>query len=325
MERYELQKLRELPIEGVAERLGLRVMRHKSLCPFHADHSPSLSFYRRNNTFRCFVCGAHGNTIDLVMHYLGKSFIDACQWLANENCIILTEYKPCEKEEKENAFNPERYIRFFEHPFLNDAAHRFLFDERKLNPRVISWCRLTSWTDKNGTSWLQIPYFDINGNLKGIQNRNLNYRKEKDMVRFRFPKGSHCGIYNLPVLKLLKPGEPLYIAEGCSDCWALLSSGRKAIAIPSATLLKAEEIKLLKGILQADSSPFPTGEGRGEAVTFHMYPDQDEPGERLYLELKELLGNVEHHSLPSAHKDFGSWWASMQGNLTTLTPYHLTH
>ena len=37
MEKYELQKLRELPIEAVAERLGLHVVRHKSLCPFHED------------------------------------------------------------------------------------------------------------------------------------------------------------------------------------------------------------------------------------------------------------------------------------------------
>ena len=173
MEKYEIQKLRDLPIEGVAERIGLRVSRHKSLCPFHADHHPSMSYNRRNNTFRCFVCGAHGDTICLVMRYLGKDFMDACRWLANENNIILTEYKPSEKEEKECAFNPEKYLRFFEHPFLNDAARHFLFTERKLDPRVIRWCRLTSWTDRYGTPWLQIPYFDQNGKLTGIQNRRL--------------------------------------------------------------------------------------------------------------------------------------------------------
>ena len=43
MDKHELQKLRDLPIEGVAQRLGLHVARHKSLCPFHDDHSPSLS------------------------------------------------------------------------------------------------------------------------------------------------------------------------------------------------------------------------------------------------------------------------------------------
>lgn len=126
-------------------------------------------------------------------------------------------------------FNPEKYRRFFEKPFINQAAGEFLFEKRHLDPRVVRWCRLTSWKNR-----LQIPYYDIDGTLTGVQWRNLG----TEGPRFRFPYGSRCIIYNLPVLKLLKPGEELYIAEGCSDCWALLSSGHKAIAIPSATLLK---------------------------------------------------------------------------------------
>ena len=81
MEKYELQKLRDLPIEGVAERLGMQIVRHKALCPFHDDHHASLSFLTRRNTFRCFACGAHGGTIDLVMRYLNKTFTEACRWL----------------------------------------------------------------------------------------------------------------------------------------------------------------------------------------------------------------------------------------------------
>ena len=72
MDKFELQKLRDLPIEGVAERLGLQVVRHKALCPFHDDHHASLSFSVRRNSYRCFVCGASGGPIDLVMKYLGK-------------------------------------------------------------------------------------------------------------------------------------------------------------------------------------------------------------------------------------------------------------
>ena len=60
MDRLEIEKLRELPIEAVAERLGLNVVRHKCLCPFHDDHHASLSFRVSKNTFRCFVCGASG-------------------------------------------------------------------------------------------------------------------------------------------------------------------------------------------------------------------------------------------------------------------------
>ena len=89
MEKYELQKLRDLPIEGVAERLGLRVVRHKALCPFHDDHHASLSFSVRRNSFRCFVCGASGGTIDLVMRHLSLGFREACRWLADENNIII--------------------------------------------------------------------------------------------------------------------------------------------------------------------------------------------------------------------------------------------
>ena len=52
--------------------------------------------------------------------------------------------------------------------------------------------------------------------------------------RFRFPQGSRCSIYNLPVLNRLRPGEALYIAEGCSDCWSLLSAGHKAARISAS-------------------------------------------------------------------------------------------
>ena len=206
MEKYELQKLRDLPIEGVAERLGLRVARHKALCPFHADSHPSLSFKVSKNTYRCFVCGASGGTIDLVMRHLHLDFRAACKWLANENNIILDEWKPQTSElSSQTSFDASRYERFFDRPFLNDEARRFLFDERRIDPRVVRWCRLTSWKDKQGVPWLQIPYYDCEGRLVGVQNRNLI---KGALPRFRFPQGSQCGIYNLPVLNLLRPGEP---------------------------------------------------------------------------------------------------------------------
>ncbi len=298
MEKYELQKLRDLPIEGVAERLGLRVSRHKCLCPFHDDHHASLSFKVSKNTFRCFVCDAKGGTIDLVMRFLNKPFREACRWLADENCIILDEWKPAAIEQK--PFDASRYERFFERPWLNEEARRFLFDERRLDARVVRWCRLTSWRDRQGTPWLQTPYYDREGRLVGVQNRNL---VRGATPRFRFPSGSQCGIYNLPVLNLLKPGDELYITEGCSDCWAMLSAGHKAIAIPSATLLSQKDVELLKSL---NSSPY-GGELEG-GFSFHMFPDRDEPGERLFLQLQEVLPSLEHHQLPPGCKDFSDYY-----------------
>jgi len=323
MEKFELQKLRDLPIEGVAERLGLRVERHKSLCPFHDDHTPSLTFSVSRNTFRCWSCGESGGTIDLAMKRLGKDFLEACQWLADEHNIILTEYKPSETK-PQKPFDASRYSRYFEHPFLNDEARHFLFEERRLDPRVVRWCRLTSWRDRQGIPWLQIPYYNKEGKLVGVQNRNLKTPSDsplkgekagdssaKDSLplregwgvsvpRFRFPSGSECGIYNQPVLSLLKPGEPLYIAEGCSDCWALLSAGHKAIAIPSATLLTKPVLDQLSMV-------------NGQwSINLHMYPDRDTPGERLFLQLKEILPNLEHHQLPPDCKDYSEYYLKLK-------------
>ena len=394
MEKYEIQKLRDLPIEGVAEQLGMVVKRHKALCPFHDDHHASLSFNTRKNSCRCYVCmGNSVGTIDLVMRYLGKDFLSACRWLAEVNGVYLEDGRKREASSsysslggsssggsfsgnntggshsgddsggssgKSTSFDASRYARFFEHPWLNEAARRFLFEERKIDWRVVNWCRLTSWTDRDGVNWLQIPYFSTEGKLIGIQNRNLDYRKTSTQAkglaaeksptdftddtdspshqsegslqkegshqtegslqsegslqkegshqtegslqtepmapRFRFPYGARCSIYNLPVMKMLKPGEKLFITEGCSDCWAMLSAGHKAIAIPSATLLKTEDKKWLAEL------------GERLQIEWHMFPDRDAPGESLFLQLKEILPHLVHHQLPPDCKDFSEYY-----------------
>ena len=379
LDKSTTQRLRSLPVEAVAERLGLRVVRHKSLCPFHDDHHASLSYSPSRNTFRCFVCDARGGTIDLVMRHLNMSFPDACRWLANGTNIILDTYRPRTPTADRPArpFDAARYTRLFEHPWLSDEARTFLFTERRLNPRVVSWCRLTSWTDRQGTHWLQTPYFDASGQLIGLQNRNLDYGKQKgdegeedkrsvdkdkqeqgseakqgraidakqgqagdgkqgqagdgkqgqgsdgkqgqgseskqgqgsddkqgqgsecrEAPRFRFPYGSRCTIYNLPVTAMLRPGEPLFITEGCSDCWAMLSAGHKAIAIPSATLLSQADKALLRDLAQR------------LGTSFHMFPDRDAPGERLFMQLREVLPGLQHHQLPVGCKDFAEYYVS---------------
>ena len=372
LDKSTTQRLRSLPVEAVAERLGLRVVRHKSLCPFHDDHHASLSYSPSRNTFRCFVCDARGGTIDLVMRHLNMSFPDACRWLANGTNIILDTYRPRTPTADRPArpFDAARYARLFEHPWLSDEARTFLFTERRLNPRVVSWCRLTSWTDRQGTHWLQTPYFDASGQLIGLQNRNLDYGKQKkdegeetgadnkswqaveskqeqavesdgkqgqgsedkqgqavegdgkqgqagdgkhgqagdgkqgqgsesrEAPRFRFPYGSRCTVYNLPVTAMLRPGEPLFITEGCSDCWAMLSAGHKAIAIPSATLLSQADKALLRDLAQR------------LGTSFHMFPDRDAPGERLFMQLREVLPGLQHHQLPVDCKDFAEYYVS---------------
>ena len=337
MDQSDIQKLRSLPIEGVAERLGLRVSRHKALCPYHQDSHPSLSFSPSRNGFKCFVCDAHGGTIDLTMRVLNLPFLEACRWLAGEHNVILSEWKPADKPAAPTTFDAARYCRLFDRPFLNDAARVFLFGERRLDPRVISWCRLSSWTDRQGTPWLQTPYYDTEGRLIGVQSRNLTAQRSSRTAqgstrtaqgsspaaqvapRFRFPRGSKCHIYNLPVLQLLREGEPLFITEGASDCWAMLSSGHKAIAIPSATTLHETQLrKLFRWLIERFKQP----------PVLHIYPDQDIPGEKLYLRLTRLCTDsglcLVRHSLPPGCKDYSDYYLSALSSSRSQPPKVLT-
>ena len=39
-----------------------------------------------------------------------------------------------------------------------------------------------------------------------------------------------------------------------------------------------------------------------------MFPDRDLPGERLFLQLKAFLPNLQHHQLPPSCKDFSEYF-----------------
>ena len=36
---------------------------YKGICPFHADHDPSMSVSSEKKVFNCFICGAKGTVI----------------------------------------------------------------------------------------------------------------------------------------------------------------------------------------------------------------------------------------------------------------------
>ena len=436
-----LRRVRELPIEQVAHHLGLSVRGHRSLCPFHDDSHPSLTFNVRRCSYRCYVCDAHGGTIDLAMHMLNLPFAEAAREVARAFGISLHETHPSpaaygvrnthsvhytkaglegleaervrsaqrlrgghaavaseevmtgqasfEAEESlmaEGALEAEgaeagdaavasegvmtaqrlqrtessltvhssleaegvmrasggaRYdagvygtagawagrggmtepqadVRHLEQiispPLLNEEARQFLFDERKIHPQVVRWLGLSSisspvpMSSDYRSSWfnapsLLIPYRDTDGRLLSVQARYLGPKPgdeeslHRNRPRFQFPKGSHCRVFNLPVLQLLGEGESLWITEGVTDCLAMLSSGRKAIAIPSATLLTQEDVQLLRLLHHR------------LGTCFHICPDQDAAGARLFLELSDRLPNLTHHLLPPDCKDFGQWWA----------------
>lgn len=63
---------------GKLTQSGKRLMGN---CPFHEDHSPSLVVYP-DNTFHCFGCQAHGDSIDFEMKLNELSFVEAVKRLS---------------------------------------------------------------------------------------------------------------------------------------------------------------------------------------------------------------------------------------------------
>ena len=302
MNKIDLDEIRATPIEEVAENLGLGIVRHMALCPFHNDKHPSLHFDLKKNRYKCFACGASGNVIDLVMRYNNMEFKEAINWIGNKEVNTAKDNAYEKKESREEAVDIEYLEVLMKNVCINEDAARFLFDERRIDSRVVEWCGLSSVSsDTPCWRWgkafydapsLLIPYRDVDGKLLTVQGRYLGKEKKP---RFKFPHGSQAGMYNKPVIATLKKGDELWITEGPSDCWAMMSAGRKAVAIPSATSLTTGDLRLL-------------GDGLQKGVSLHMAPDNDRPGMELFKTLKRHFPDLQGHVLPDGVKDFGEMW-----------------
>ena len=340
--REIIDKINELSILSVAEKLEIRVKRKRALCFIHDDSHPSLHFNTGKNTWKCYVCNKGGGVINLVMEKLGIEFVDACKWLADQFNIIIPEDDGYRKHFKKKTVKPavkqkvepqivtdiELYEWVVRRTILSEQARQFLYEERKYSEEVVRELGIGSVTYpdrlvnalvnrfgeersiKSGlvkrgqyglylhfyTPCLLFPYKNMEGRVVNLQSRYLGTKKETP--RFQFIQNAQISMFNIGVLNEMELGEKLFLSEGITDCIALLSSGRKAVAIPSATLLKEEQLNLLA------------------SRNLYMYPDRDEAGERLFSELQDSLGKlgamVVRVSLPKGCKDFSDYYLKMQ-------------
>lgn len=95
-DQLTLDKLRDLSILDVATRLGFSLKGlgnegRRALCPYHDDRHPSLHFSKKKGIFKCFVCGAKGDLLKLVMDSRNCTFPEACDWLIHEFSVVVVE------------------------------------------------------------------------------------------------------------------------------------------------------------------------------------------------------------------------------------------
>ena len=67
--------LSTIQAEGIE--LKQRGRYHWACCPFHLDRTPSFKVDPERNSFYCFSCNSHGDSIAFIMRYKGLSFSEA--------------------------------------------------------------------------------------------------------------------------------------------------------------------------------------------------------------------------------------------------------
>ena len=160
--------------------------KHKALCPFHNDHSPSFSVNQDKQIYKCFSCGESGNVITFVQKYNNLSFQEAIKLLADNAGISLQIDTP----KKQSAYDKyyeinETALKYYKNNLISSAgkeAYDYLIS-RGLSKDIISEFniglstsnKLSSILDKkyNISELLQIDISkEINGNIYDtFQNR----------------------------------------------------------------------------------------------------------------------------------------------------------
>lgn len=90
--KFDLSPIKQIPIIEVAAKLGIQVRGTKAMCFMgHDKASPSLSFHKSHNTWKCFgACGKQGDGIKLVMEKEGLDFKSAVEWFERNFAVDVT-------------------------------------------------------------------------------------------------------------------------------------------------------------------------------------------------------------------------------------------
>ena len=176
MDRFQLQKLRDLPIEGVAEQLELQVTRHK--CAVSVSRRSSCESVVQGeqehvSLLRLRSLGRHDRFGDA---YLRKDFLDATNgWRTltiHHSCVplaasVLRPSGPLTNMTLRKLSTPRDTIA--SSSGLGSLTRRDGSSSRSagLDERVVRWCRLLRGKTNRASLGCRSPYYDPEGKVGG--------------------------------------------------------------------------------------------------------------------------------------------------------------
>lgn len=144
--KYDTSRLNGINILNVASDLGIQLKRrgltYVARCPFHADKTPSLTFYHsdRENRAHCFGCGKDLSVIDLVMETQQCDFKQACDYLGNRYGIT-----PIEGSNSKAQVNVMPVVVSPVVPMVNEP--RYFIDDRYLKQSFSRASSFVRWLE----------------------------------------------------------------------------------------------------------------------------------------------------------------------------------
>ena len=97
-------QIKAINLANISQQAGVELRRHGNklvgLCPLHSEKTGSFTVFQDNH-FKCFGCGAHGDTVDFVQRLHGIDFQAALRFLGIEKGTLSVEACQAIKERKQ--------------------------------------------------------------------------------------------------------------------------------------------------------------------------------------------------------------------------------
>ena len=270
------------------------------VCPFHDDHSPSMSVSKEKQIYTCFSCGATGNVFTFVSNYEHIGFYDAVRELGNKVGYNLGEAKITKNKYAEAYEIYDLACRFYQNSLntaLGKNANEYL-ENRKIDKENIKKFKIglstskTSLTDyllskgkdlkklidlglstENGkdvfVNRIMFPLYDLEGNVVAFSGRIYNIKDSSKYVNTKetpiFKKGTI--LYNYHNAKeLLKKNDSIIVMEGFMDVIRASTVGITNCIATMGTALTKQNANLLKKMANSIILCF-DGDKAGEDAT----------------------------------------------------------
>lgn len=209
---------------------------YMGLCPFHDDHTPSMSVSPERQMYKCFVCGEAGNVFRFVMKHENISFPEAINKLAQEVGMDLgLTIKHANNKNDKYYEIMDIANKYFQNNLLSKegANARKYLENRKLTKEIITefeiglslnkFDDLTNLLLKKGNSLEELNLIDLaNTNHDSFINRVIFplHNKDGKVIGFsgRIYDNSDLNKYqNTKETPIFKKGEVLFNYHRAKD------------------------------------------------------------------------------------------------------------